>query len=517
MVIECVMQDASDMLPDLNTFLLIDFRRESIEKIPDRLGELFSALVKMFKVDIKHIGYEELTPDERIKFIATNKNINNSYPVLKSTLRLLRYNFQKNGIVEGMIIHVPYMEDYAIWSNGVDRTPLLPIIERGGLNVVPNGIILRVLRQPIHFRRELYVPFETVDGIKFREIVVTVKIHHRNAGKNRNDKMPLIIYDLCLCGFDKAMEKYGFTKGEIWLSNHSINNADETSIELGEGMYLAVKRASLNESETIINFKRRVIASYVAIIKELPPYEFRDLFGTGYYKAALGRYTLPLSKTNRTVLFEDAVDHLNSTIHLLDPPSKHQLATIGVEVEDICDLLRFMFFNIDVRISRYNPIDLSGKKIGALDLTLAPIVSGIHTKLFKSINSNKNRKNDMDDIAFRSFIKKSTQYEGICHKSPIYQSAIPRINDNPIITVLCKKFRALDNIESVTNKVQKKRTVPVSALLAHPSCVMVESIHVVTSSSPCNAGDINPMVEIDGDGNFLLNEEDYALIANVYN
>ena len=63
---------ASDLLPNFNDELLLNFRQRKIHQIRNYLNDLFSESVKMFDGRLKYIGWRELSPDERIEYIKNN-------------------------------------------------------------------------------------------------------------------------------------------------------------------------------------------------------------------------------------------------------------------------------------------------------------------------------------------------------------------------------------------------------------------------------------------------------------
>lgn len=299
----------------------------------------------------------------------------------------------------------------------------------------------------------------------------------------------------------------GFQPGEISLVSKMEKSDDFSYIEIREDIYLKVHNSCFDDL-----FKRRVIASYLMCLTEYTRFGLRDLVATHpvYYKTVLGKYTYP-STTNAQLLYDNAEKHLETTATLLDPPAQYQLATIGIKVNGIYELLREVFYNIDRWIVSYEPTNLFAKKIGSLSQLMAPLVSSINTKLFGVINA-KNEGLTSDTV--KRFVTTASQGENWMMANSVFRANPTICNDNSLLTVLTKRFRSLENTE--TKSTTGGRNMPVTLLKAHPSQLVVESILALPPSAPVVSGEINPMVQVDMDTGFFIIPEWYKEISHVF-
>ena len=487
---------ASDLLPNFNDDLLLDFRPRKIHQIRNYLNDLFSESVKMFDGRLKYIGWRELSPDERIEYIKNNVITRKRIEVQKSSFELLEYDFEFEGVIHPIYIHVPFLDHGAVWLSDTQYFPLFPIVERGGLHRTAHDIIIKVMRAPLTFKRSETYTFTTDKGKQYRETVITVKIHQRKRGRGgkRTDRTPLLLYHLTQQPFDKVMLMYGFAPGEITLVSSYEPSEQFSYIKIKENIFLKV----LDTAFANIN-KRRVIASYLTCLEEYPKFDLRNLLDTqlNYYWTVLGKYTYP-TNTNGLLLFDNAKKHLETTDTLLDPPAQYQLSQIGINVKDIYELLFVVFFNIDNWIVTYNPTNLYEKKIGALDQIMAPLVTLINNKLFQIVN---NKAEGLTQETVKRFASSASQHESWLMGNNAFRANPSICNDCWMLAIGTKRFRSLENTE--TKGSNTSQNMPVALLKAHPSQLVVESLLALPPSAPIRTGEISAFIKIDEDGNII--------------
>ena len=56
-----------------NNFLIYDYRKIKIDKIPEYIDKGFHQVVQFFNDQAEYLGYRELTPDERIVYIVSHQ------------------------------------------------------------------------------------------------------------------------------------------------------------------------------------------------------------------------------------------------------------------------------------------------------------------------------------------------------------------------------------------------------------------------------------------------------------
>ena len=493
-----ILTETSELLPDFNDYLLLEFRKEKIGQIRNYLDTLFQEIVKVFNGRLVYLGWEEMTPDERLEYIKTNKIINKRVSIQDSTFELLRFKFELDGERYPVYIHIPYTEGNAIIYNGTHYFPMFPIIERGGLHRTGKDVIIKVMRCPIMCKRTISSSFTTTDADRaYQETVITVKIHQRQNGRGGKNavRTPLILYHLVNNSFPDTARMYGFLPGEIGFSGEDFSDDKMASIRVSDSVYIRITRNVLEDQN-----KRRFIASLLLCFKEYPKFDLTDLRlnDIHYFRTVLGKFTYQAS-SNGALLYENAVKHLETTDTLLDAPAAYQLAQIGIHASNIYELLLIVFYNLDNWIVGYDPIDLYEKKIGSLEQIMASAVSTINNKMFDIIN---NKRKGLESSTLANFTKSISLHPDWITKSSCFRINPSIYNDNWLIGIGASRYRSLENTETKNIK-KSNHKVPKNLLLAHPSQLVVESILVNPPSAPIVTGTINPYLQIDHDGNII--------------
>lgn len=494
-----VLVGGSKLLPDFNNYLLKDFREDKMNEIVDYLCTLFTESVRLFDGVLKFVGCEALTPEEHIEYVKVNPILRRKVEIQDSTFSLYRFNFEFEKEIYSIHIQVPYMDHGAVILSDTKYYPLFAEVDKGGLHITNNDIIVSVMRAKLSFRRDEQFSFKTVEGRHYTEHVVTARIHQRRISRTRKNSIPpIILYNLVKMPFYDCMEYYGFNKDELLIVPEAIEDENHSHVKITEGIYLRIANKVFKDK-----FKRRVIASYMMAMAKYPDVKsIKDLTAKHsiHYKIILGKYTYP-SNTNVTLLHDNAEKHLETTDVLLDPPAQHQLKGIGIKANNIYELLRVIFYNIDSWMVGYDPTDLYEKKLGALDQIMAPLVTAINTRQFGVINNKKSE--GLTPPVIRNFCARSSQHSSWFSKTQMFRPSPHMCNDNTLLSIGCKRFRSLENIELKTTAPRRKRNIPVVLLKAHPSHLVVESILAMGSSSPIRTGEINPYLQIDTDGNII--------------
>lgn len=494
-----LLMKSSRLMPDFNTYLLDEFKSEKMKGIVNYLCSLFSESIKLFDGKLKFVGCQELTPDEYVEYIKNNKVIAKKVEIQKSTFTLYRFNFKMGKDDYYIYIHVPYLDHGAVILNDTAYYPLFAIVDKGGLHITNTDVIVTVMRAKLPFRRDEQFSFTTNKGQVFREFVVTARIHQRRVSRTKkNDRPPLILYNLVKMGFHACTAYYNFKPGEIDIVPTIVESDDYSFIKISNGIYLKVKDTVLEDK-----FKRRWIAGYMMLLSKYPDIKSLNSLTADHavhYKIILGKYTYP-SNTNPMLLHDNAEKHLETTDVLLDSPAMYQLKSIGIEANNIYELLRVIFYNIDNWMVGYDPTDLYEKKLGSLEQIMAPLVTNINTKQFGVINNK--RSEGLTPEVISKFCSRASQHMSWFASTTMFRANPTMYNDNMLLSILGKRFRSLENIELRATGNKRKRNIPVVLLKAHPSHMVVESLLALPSSSPVRTGEINPYLQIDKEGNIV--------------
>lgn len=506
-----ISNEISDSMRQFNDDLIYGFRARKIASIPEYLDSSFKQMVAFFNNQLKYIGYETLSPEERLDYVFDNTIRKGYVSIRRTETSTIRFKFENNGDIYYIFVEVPYMWNDCVMFNDTEYYPLFPIVEKGGVNVTDSHtVIIKVMRIPITFGRRPSdkVQLSAISGRQYWDILVTVKIYQGAVGRS-GEKIPMMLYNLCRLGFRKTMELYNVPAGAIDV----VSEASETDEEfeyfiLPNGLYLKAKRELLHSS---MFFRRVVVSLFVAFITNTL-FTPADVVGDDveYYCSTLGK--MIGSKNSKTptnaLTLRNAMTHLDMTDLMLDSVAIKKLASVGIVVNDIYDLLKYMFFNIDDMIVSYDPINLYDKMIGSLDQLMAGVIRDIVKQQYRVINSKRGA--NMTPDVIKTFCKKASRRASWISGASVFRPKPIVYNDNYLMSVGAKRFLSLDSIESQGrgSGKRKKTKTPPHLLKSHPSQLVVTSILDIPSSNPIATGSISPYLQIDEEGNII--KPDYA-------
>lgn len=503
-----ILDDMSEMISSamtpFNDYLIYDFRKEKIASIPDYMDKAFRQTVAFFGNQLKYIGYRFLTPEERLAYLFENTIRKGYVSIRKTETSCVEFQFEFQGDTYPIRIEVPFLRNNCVTYNDTEYYPLFPIVEKGGVNVTDNGtIIVKVMRIPITFGRRSTdkVQMESIAGNQYWDILVTVKIY-QGATSKRGDRIPLILYHLCKLGFDRTMDLYKIPRGAITVTNVADEKDSKNEyFMLPNALFLKVRKDIMQNV-----FSKRVVLSLFKIYVENSLFSIEDVLGSNleYYGTTLGKFIGSKSKDApmNKLMLNNAIKHIEMTDLMLDGVAIEKLKSVDIHVNDIYELLHYMFFNIDRLMVSYNPIDLYSKMLGSLDQFMAGVIRSIAHEQYMIINSKKGA--ILEPATVKQFCKKASQRPTWISTTQVFRPEPAVYGDNWLLSVGLKRFLSLDSIETQYGS-KKRRTQKTSPQLlkAHPSQVVVTSILDLPASNPVATGSLSTYLQIDREGNIL--------------
>lgn len=498
-----IIRAVKQQLPRFNDYLLKDFRRDQIEQAIDFMGTIFGEAIKLFKGEIKYIGHQVMTAEERVAHELDNKITGGMVNIRDCEWVSVVYKFEYRNHVYTVPIYLPYLHNDFIVINNTKYAVQLAISEKV-FTQINNGITAKVVRSPINFWRNRVFQMESVTSgeIAF-ESIVTVKIHNKSTRRKKNCIHPTVIhYLLCKYGLDRTLELFGMRREDVEIVEH----IDKRDIDLYE--YYAAQKVSKNRAPLYMKVKKeilkdtkklRCIASILYLLTYFKKHTVDALYDpdAAIFKIMLGKIIHGEHITDPMAI-NHIESHMLSLDSYLDPITQARLQEMGISLSNIYDLLIYVFSNIDKMMLDHAHSDLYDKRIDVLDnLLVATIVQKIYHRFynFEARSSKYNEK------IVRSLLRISGQQVRKIYTSAIVRMNPSRYNDNWLISIGIKKVRQ-NNVKSANNNL-----IGAPEHRYHPSFAVVESAIAFSASNPGSTGSINPYLEIDEHGFIVRNEE----------
>ena len=507
---------AAAQVREPNNYLIYDYRKIKIDKIPEYIDKGFHQVVKFFNNQVEYLGYRELTPEERIDYIVTNQLTKGAVNIRRTETTVMCYMLKFQDKIYNIYIDVPYLINERVVYNDTEYYPQFPIVEKGGINRTDNGtVIVKVMRVPITFGRRQSDKYKitSTKGNVYPEMIISVKIHQgANSGK-KGDHIPSILYHLCKLGYNETMKLYKMQPSDVTITT-TFDNNDPTYeyFMLPDGYrYLKVRSEVLGDCYT-----RRVVLALYKIYTEIQDFANSDVFtdDPSYYCAVLGKFIGSKDQNMTKLMLPNALKHLKMTDPMLDLVAQGQLKTVGCDCKDIYDLLYWMFYHIDDLMVTYDPTNLFDKKIESLDNLAGRPMRKIVLAQYHIINS---KKAIMDARTVEQFCRRASQRASWIasaeneRQSKVFRPNPSLCNGAYLLSIGMKRILSLESIASSfgrKNKKGSKSKASPDLLKAHYSQICVTSLLDIPASTPVITGSMNIYQPITEDGDII--RPDYA-------
>jgi hypothetical protein len=504
-----LIKGVSNRLPQLNDYLLRDFRKEQINKSAAFIEIVFKEAIKIFKGEIQYIGnYHILSPEERLEYELNNKITKGNVNIRHCEWILVNYQFVYQNTIYPVYIYLPYDFRGYIKINNTNYAVQLSISERV-FTKINDGIIVKVIKLPIKFWKNQVFQLKSLSSGKVDfETIITTQIHNKdNRRKKKSVSATVIHYLLCKYGLVKVLEMFN-------MAEHVavVDSIDKTDVDIYE--YYACQKVVRNKQPLLLKVskevmkdirKKRVVASILYLLTNFNKQTIESLYDTNctIYKIMLGKI-IHGNHTPDPAALNHMDNHMLSLDGYLDPITKQRLEASGIYIQNIYDMLIYIFCNIDKMILDVSHSDLYDKRIDVLDELL---VKTIVQSIFYRFYTMESRITKLQDKLVKRLLRLSNRQITKLYKSHIVRMNPDRYNDNWLIGTGIKKVRQKDFGSSATNSL-----ISAPEHRFHPSFAYVESLIAFGTSNPGSTGSINPFLTIDENG-FIV-KEDYAKQAD---
>jgi hypothetical protein len=501
-----IIRQVNANLPDFNRTLLIDYREKEVSNTEIFVETVFKEALKLFNGQIKYLGYRICSLEERLADELNTKNIvtNGKNNIRVTEIKLAEYRFEFEEEVYSVKLHIPYLYKGRMIINNTDYAIQLSVAEKV-FAIIKDGIVARVIRSPIRSNKNIVIVAESTTGNRYYDSVITIKIYY-NKRKNRPKAFPTIIhYLLCRYGLVDTLGLFNISKNDVSVVN-VIDEDDLDTFEYfpcskvkkgGTPLYLKVDKKIM----TIDNIlQRRVVISLLYLLQVFNQHTIEDLYDPDatIYKILLGKLTHGPNTKNASAL-DYMNDHISSLETYLDPVTKQRLAAMGIYVNNIYDLLIFIFKNMSSHLMENKRNDLYNRRIDIVDdLFLKTIVKTIYLKFYNYERKPLSQKSIKTMLKIpRDIILKISQKQSVIMSPSTY-------NPNELLSYLIKKIRASG---TGTNNKQGTGLIRSKEQLLHPSTGYVESLLSYGNNNPGSSGHINPFLEINPEDGFVVKAE----------
>ena len=491
-----------EAIPRFNEHLLTDYPNDQVNSIADFLSMAFEEAMKFLRNLVTYEGYTILSPEERVQFELAPQRASGA-AITNSELQLVAFNFIYNGKRFTAHLYLPYMIDGQIILRntryGIQYGITEKIFSRSG-----GGITVRVIRQPLYFWRGIHFPLRSaVSTYQKTEFVVGAKLHTKDSRK-KDVQTTITHYFLCKFGFNATIQRFGLLPSQMLLVSKIGDDIEQfeyflahrdTPYDDAPGVYLKVSKEVLVDPTW-----RKLAANILYLLSKRHRHTVADLYEpeNTIYRIYLGEilYGLHLGEG---MAKSQADTHIYSVDYFLDPMTRHRLHVFGVEVNDIWDLLQYLFVEIDRILVSSTHQNLYEKRMVITDLFVIKLfITPIYQRIYM-IDQNPNR---LDSNALSKALGlRPNGIRGIGRVPNVEPVGNSNINGNRLLAFALRKIR-LSGSQATTHSLQSPD------LRFDTSIAVVETLVGFAGNNAAINGMINPFVSITDEGGII--RPDYA-------
>jgi hypothetical protein len=517
---------ASDALPDFNKDLLIEYRKRQIHNCTKFMEKAFIEATKHVE-GARFIGSKELSPEERLRLLSRGRHVP-TIDINRSELKVVEFTLGYENQIFPIHLYLPYLIDNAIVVNGAKYFVQFALTDKVFYHIPkPEGLGIKLLVTHLRFWRNLQY---TVSGLygTYTNQIITTKIHQRQYKPTKEDILTaLILYPICWYGWRKTLEIFDINPEDVEFVQHP-NREDNTYEYIcirekdNDSIWMKTRPELLSEKDAESRTKARVIASILYVLTYFDKYP-QTMFSDNkalisyltddpdnvVWKVILGKSIYGIDENERKAIGYSE-HHLSSMTTYLDATTKVNLEASGVYVNDVMELIVYIFKNIDSHVVKRTPSDLSNKRINMIDLLLGSVVQ----KLFRRVFNYTNHKSGITGDASKIFRLPIKSFTALNKSGAILAINPSTYNDNALISVLAGKKRTTHS----SGTISRKQGVNIQSTdhRYHPTWSVVESATSISIQHPDISGDINALAcQIDDAGNIVIPDFAQAFISDM--
>jgi hypothetical protein len=505
MTFDDLVKEVSDECPPFNDFALRGFVKENIDESPHFPAMVLREGFKLVGDQLELVGDPViLSPEETVLHELTSGSSKSAgrakVPLTVTHMRLVRYNVRFGEHHLPVHLYMPYMFNDMLMIRDKYSMIRKVILEQTFSRVSEkdkDGMSVSPIRVNLTFNRKIVFKIQSYNsGAYYDHFVVTSRLFH-GAIANKVCETTLVHYMLAKFGFTKTLLKFGLNQKDIDFTTEVGQDTDafeyfaarkyDDKVEQGPGLYLRVRKTMLGDDQI-----KKFVVNLLYTLTAFRIQDIDNVYVDGYiWKIMLGVILFPDPAGPKA--HSNAESHLNSVDSFIDPMTCDRLRAFGVMIDDIYDLLVYVFGEIDSFMVNNQVQDLYNSR---MDVANGLLVKSYGTRMTKQIYPLAKRSNiSLRDVKLALRIN-SMMFRHSSSARPDedkdYVAPPEIVSDNYLLAGGLSKIRMGGRAEQ----------------RLHPSMVVGESINAFVGKTIGRTGYLNPYVPTDRNG--AITHPDYA-------
>jgi hypothetical protein len=504
-----IVKAVSDCCPPFNDHACRDFVEETINNSPEFPAVIFREGFKLVPGDLELMGYDVVSPEERVKFelrAATGKSNRPKIPLTVSHLRLVQYRIRFGNHYVYTRLYTPYLMDGMLYIKDKRSMIRKVILERtvSRLNEKEkDGISVSPIRVNIWFnRRQSHRVESYTSGNLYSHFIVTARLFHGKV-KNKICDATIIHFMLAKFGMNETLKRFGVSPKDILFVEDVAQDTDKFEyfktgpsnafLTSGSDLFLKVNKKLLADDRC-----KKLVVNILYVLNFFTSQNIHNVYSTDEWSEHLSIWKIILG----TILFEEpaearaysnALTNLKSIDSFIDPLTRDRFCRFGIPIEDIYDLIVYIFNNIDSLMVNMQVQDLYNSRLDVANgILVESFAKRINHPIYMLAKKSNITIQDVEStFRFNPMLFRMTS-SGKKDDSEHYIAPPDIINDNFLLAGGLNKIK-------LGGKAEQR---------LHPSMVVAESIGTFVGKQIGKTGLINPYIPTD-ENNAII-KPDYA-------
>lgn len=500
-----IVRAVGEALPQFNKHLLVEYPEDQVSKMKKFMEDTFKEAIRRFNGMVKYEGCRVLSPKERVLFeVGTSRR--SGAKIARSEIELIAFDFSMNDVIYTTYRYVPYLRDNQIIIRDTQYAFMYAITEKV-FSRIDNGIMVRVIQKPLPFWRSKHFTLKSLTSdLLFNEFIVDTSIHAKKPRKGMSTTV--VHYLLCKFGYEGVLSRMGLTLNDAQFT-YDVDEKESKKFEFFQASRPlennnAVKPVYMKVAKEVLQdpTHRKLIANILYVTTKWDRLDVSELHSpdTSDWLVMLGEILYP--SVAKLIAENHAITHIESIDLFLDSVVKDRLASFGIKVESIYDLLQYIFCEIDNLLVKMIHQNLYDKRLSITDdFVIKSFVETIFRRAYA--NSQKIERFKPDD--FKRFCN-IPAYDGIRNLGGITNISMVGtsiVNANMILSFGTRKIRMNGALRNPSPNLKARDA------RFHPSIAVVETLIGFSGKSPGITGTINPFLTINNDDGSII-VPDYA-------
>lgn len=489
----------SDVCPKFNDYALRGFVEEHIDNSPSFPALVFREGFKLIDADAEYMDYRVMSPEERVRqelAAGPTKPQRPKIPLTVSHLRLIEYRVRYGKEYVYARLYTPYMHEDMLHINDKKSIIRKVILEKTFARVQEkdkDGISVSPIRTNLLFnRRQTFRAVSYTSPAAYSHFIVTSRLYHGHI-KNKICDTTIIHYMLAKFGFLKTLKRFGLSTADISFVtavDSDVENYEyfaakpyDDKAEEGPGLFVKVRKAILNDDQSL---KFVINLLYILSFFKLQTIDNVYIEDGTLWKIMLG--IIILEDKAELKAYSNAEANLRSVDYFIDPLTRQRFATFGIPIDDIYDLLVYIFIHIDEYMVTTQSQDIYNSR---LDVSNGILVESYAKRIFKSFY-NLTKRTNITERDINTVLKVNPMMFRLAtagkKDDPEHYIAPPEIiGDNFLFSGGLTKIR-------LGGKAEQR---------LHPSMLVAESIDAFVGKQIGKTGYLNPYIPTDQHGSIV--------------